>query len=318
MATIRKRQGRYQVQVRRRGFPTASRTFPTKQAAERWAASLELEILSGGLPKPQNKLTFGEALGLYLCQKCDSRTKSLAKRCKADLGAYHLDKLTPKVLSDWRDTLLASGKSNQTVRHHLGLVSVVFGHATRRLHLYQGDNPVRQVAKPSVANTGRTTVITEVELHRILETLSKPIRAYVLIAYETGMRRGEIEKICREHLDTEKRTLLIPITKTGRPRCIPLSVDAVGWVEDLLGGEDKATVTGDCVYRHFVRRTTALGLHDVRFHDLRHTAVTKLFEKGLGHFEVAAISGHTTLQMLSRYTHISVTHLHQKLFGNSP
>lgn len=318
MATIRKRQRRYQVQVRRNGFPTASRTFSSRQSAEKWAAEIELEILSGNVPRPRSRITFSEALSLYLCHKCDSRTKSLGKRCREDLGAYYLDNLTPKVLSDWRDSMLAKGKANQTVRHHLGLVSVVFGHAIRRLHVYAGPNPVQQVEKPSVAHTGRTRVLSPAEVNSLIEGLSKPLRAYILLAYETGMRRGEIERIERPHLDIQNRTLLIPITKTGKPRCIPLSEPAIGWVLDLLAETDRATLNGDYVHRIFSQRANQLGLRDVRFHDLRHSAVTRLFERGLGHFEVAAISGHTTMQMLSRYTHISVTHLHQKLHGWNP
>jgi integrase len=231
------------------------------------------------------------------------------------LGAYYLDNLTPRILCDWRDKLLTEGKANQTVRHHLGLVSVVYSKAIKHFHTYEGNNPVKAMEKPSVARTGRTRVLTPDEVETIISGLSKPLRAYILLAFETGMRRGEIERIERIHLDTSKRTLLIPITKTGRPRLIPLSPDAVQWVEDLLGGGDKSTVLGDFAYRIFAGQAKKHGIKDARFHDLRHSAVTRFFEKGLGHFEVAAISGHTTMQMLQRYTHISVGHLQAKLYG---
>jgi len=241
--------------------------------------------------------------------------KSVAKRARKDLGAYYLDNLTPKILCDWRDKLLSEGKANQTVRHHLALVSVVYSAAIKRFHIYEGHNPVKLIEKPSVARTGRTRVVTPDELERIVAALEKPIAAYVRLGFETGMRRGEIERIERGHLDPEGRTLLIPITKTGRPRLIPLSPDAVEWVKDLLGDGDKCPLHGDYVYRRFKAQATKHGIEDARFHDLRHSAVTRFFEKGLGHFEVAAISGHTTMQMLSRYTHISVGHLQKKLYG---
>ena len=54
-------------------------------------------------------------------------------------------------------------------------------------------------------------------------------------------------------------------------------------------------------------------LRDLRFHDLRHEAVTRLFEKGLNPIEVGMVSGHKTLSMLQRYTHLRSEELVDKL-----
>jgi integrase len=54
-------------------------------------------------------------------------------------------------------------------------------------------------------------------------------------------------------------------------------------------------------------------LHDLRFHDLRHEAVSRLVESGLNDQEVAAISGHKSMQMLRRYTHLRAEDLVKKL-----
>jgi integrase len=311
MATIRERNGLFQVRVRRKGFPEISRSFPTKQLADTWAAQKEYEALSQGVLTTRSTVTFKDALAAYLGLKRDSRTTSIAKRALRDLGSYSLENLSAKVLCDWRDKLLSEGKASQTVRHHLGLVSVVFSKAIKRFHTYQGTNPARQIEMPSVANNGRTRIVTPAEVSRIVNGLSPALRAYVLLAYETGMRRGEIERIEKAHINPPSQTLLIPITKTGRPRTIPLSQDGLAWALTVAD----SGITGDYITRIFAERCKAEGITGARFHDLRHSAITKFFEKGLGHFEVATISGHTTMAMLQRYTHISPAHLAKRLYG---
>ena len=61
------------------------------------------------------------------------------------------------------------------------------------------------------------------------------------------------------------------------------------------------------------RAVKAADIADFRFHDLRHEAVSRLFERGLNVMEVSAISGHKNLQMLRRYTHLKAEDLAQKL-----
>ena len=54
-------------------------------------------------------------------------------------------------------------------------------------------------------------------------------------------------------------------------------------------------------------------IENLRFHDLRHEATTRLFEKGLNIMEVASITGHKDLRMLRRYTHLKAEDLARKL-----
>jgi integrase len=58
-------------------------------------------------------------------------------------------------------------------------------------------------------------------------------------------------------------------------------------------------------------------IDDFHFHDLRHEAVSRLFERGMNPMEVAAVSGHKTLQMLKRYTHLKAEDLLRKMQGNA-
>ena len=120
------------------------------------------------------------------------------------------------------------------------------------------------------------------------------------------MRRGEIAAMRWEHLDRQERVLLVPVTKTGTPREVPLSRAAAA-VLDALPHRPDGQVWGmrpDSISQAFERVCKAAGIEGLTFHDLRHEATSRLFEKGLGDMQVAAITGHKTHQMLKRYTHL--------------
>ena len=109
-----------------------------------------------------------------------------------------------------------------------------------------------------------------------------------------------------EHLDRKAKVLLIPETKNGTPREVPLSTTALA-VLDALPRRIDGQVWGmraDSISQAFERVCEAAGIEGLTFHDLRHEATSRLFEKGLNPMQVAAITGHKTLQMLKRYTHL--------------
>ena len=126
-----------------------------------------------------------------------------------------------------------------------------------------------------------------------------------------------------EHVDWKARVLLVPETKTD-PRRVPLSskaLDVLSALPSRIRG-DVWGVHADSITRAFARAVSRARmayeseckkvgqkpdeklLKDLRPHDLRHEATSRLFEKGLNLMEVAAITGHKTLQMLKRYTHL--------------
>jgi hypothetical protein len=110
----------------------------------------------------------------------------------------------------------------------------------------------------------------------------------------------------------------LPITKNGSKRDIPLSLRAVDALT-RLGVKSSGPVfnyTSDgfkSAWRTLLRR---LGVTDLHFHDLRHEAISRLFEIGtLDMMEVATISGYKSMQMLKRYTHLKATNLVSKIDG---
>jgi integrase len=138
----------------------------------------------------------------------------------------------------------------------------------------------------------------------------------VQLALETAMRQGELLRLRWEHIDLNRRTAHLPVTKNGEARTVPLSSTAVAVLRALpraLHGDVLRGVTTEAVKRSYMRATRRAGIEDLRFHDLRHEATTRLFEKGLNIMEVASITGHKDLRMLRRYTHLKAEDLALKL-----
>jgi integrase len=97
---------------------------------------------------------------------------------------------------------------------------------------------------------------------------------------------------------------------------VPLSTTAIRVLRALprsLHGEVFPGVTTEAIKRAYIRAVRRAGIEDLRFHDLRHEATTRPFEKGLNIMEVASITGHKDLRMLRQYTHLKAEDLAMKL-----
>ncbi|KAK6024999.1 site-specific recombinase, phage integrase family [Ostertagia ostertagi] len=143
----------------------------------------------------------------------------------------------------------------------------------------------------------------EVAINRLRNTL---MRAVIRFALATGMRRGEILKLRVEHIDRLRRTLHIPESKNGHPRTIPLTSCALRILDEVQPDADgyMFPVSPNSVRLAWERVRRNAKLPDMHFHDLRHEAISRFFEKGLSVPEVALISGHRDVRMLFRYTHL--------------
>jgi integrase len=129
------------------------------------------------------------------------------------------------------------------------------------------------------------------------------------------MRRGEILGIEWKHVDFEKCTVYLPLTKNGQSRVVPLSSRALQTLRSIPQTLETrvfpiSIAAMEASFLGAVRRSNLHGLH---FHDLRHTAATRMASKLPNVIELAAVTGHTSLQMLKRYYHPNAVDLAKKL-----
>lgn len=249
-----------------------------------------------------------------LC-KCSIANKKLRDVSSPDIAAYRDQRLmqinprTGKVISA------------ATVRLEMSLLSNLFDVARIEWGAVE-TNPVQNVRKPK-SPPGRDRRLLPREERKILRHCHQhpnpELYSIVVLALETAMRQGEILKLTWEHINFKSSVAHLPETKNGTKRDVPLSQRAR---EALmrLGSQKKGYVFGytsnglKSSWRYMLIR---LGIEDLHFHDLRHEACSRLFELGtLDIMEVAAISGHKSLSMLKRYTHLRAARLVKKLEGN--
>lgn len=325
MPTIRKRGERqWHVQVRKRGYPTQTKTFDTQEEAENWATVIESEMIRGVfVSRAEAEATLvREVLQRYErevlpTKRSASSDRSRLKSLNAAFGSFRLASLTSAQVAAFRDERLRA-VGPQSVIHELNLLNRVLKSTTMDWGIaLPAGLPTALVRKPAKPR-GRDRRVTDDEVAKILATTqSDELSAIVTIAIETAMRRGEIASLRWEHIDLKKRIAYLPKTKTDVPRTVPLSTTAVR----VLKGRPRALegrvfhLQDESISQAFER---ACGPHranikDLRFHDLRHEATSRLFEKGLNVMEIAAITGHRTLEMLKRYTHLRAEDLAQKL-----
>lgn len=326
MASIRQRAGTWQARVRRIGFPEEVRSFKTKTEAQAWARTVEAGMDQGTHQdtRKARELLLKDILQRYMLEV--SPTKRSAQReaegidfmLRQKIAAYSMAALTPSVVAQYRDQRLQTVAPGTIIRE-LSILSSVISHARKEWGL-SIPNPCALVRKPPTPQ-GRARLLTPDEESRLLEEL-KPVRRrspwmvpLVRLALETAMRRGELLSMKWKHVNLEERTVFLPMTKNGTSRTVPLSTMAVEILRGLAGdcGDAVFPISHMTLHNCFVHACRRAKIDDLHFHDLRHTATSRIAEKLPNVIELAAVTGHQTLQMLKRYYHPKAEALALKL-----
>jgi integrase len=328
MATIRKLRGRWQAQVRRRGVPPRAKSFDKRTDADRWARDLEAEADRSGWvadTRAAEKTTLGELLGRYANEVTPTKRGAASEKARINsivrcpIAHRTLARLTGSDLATYRDERLKC-VGPATVVRELSTVSHAIDIATREWSLWLPRNPVKLVRRPQVPR-GRTRRLKHGEEQLLLSACDRGrtplLEPLIILAIDTAMRRGELLQLRWEHVDLKLCVAHLVLTKNGDSRDVPLSRRAIQTLQELraegLKHECVFPMSGSAVRQAFEHLRLRAGMPDFRFHDLRHEAISRLFEKGLNVAEVAAISGHKEFKVLQRYTHLRAIDLAVKL-----
>jgi integrase len=232
------------------------------------------------------------------------------------LASRSLASIRSHDIAEWRNELVAAGKAPTTVRNAVTIISQVYKTAASEWGMSGLQNPVAGVRMPKL-RPGRERRLHPGEEERLLAGCRALGCAWmpslVVMALETGMRLGELLSLRRENI--VGRVARLTDTKNGRPRDVPLSSRALGALKELPVSTDGRVfpMNRSIVEWRWKKVCQLTIIEDLRFHDLRHEATSRLFERGLDVMEVASITGHRTLAMLARYTHLKAAKLAAKL-----
>jgi integrase len=327
MATIRKKGDlQWHVQVRKKGHPTQTRTFTTRADAQRWGKETEIAIERGLFfdRTVAERTTLSSLIERYrkdvLPEKSGKHLAPALRQLDAAFGQYAVSSITSEMIATHRNDRLKT-VSASTIRKEINLLSKLFDLAGKEWGIPIAANPCAMVSLPAEPK-GRDRRLEEGEEARLIEACegseSAPeLVAIVQVALETGARLGELLKLRWQDVNLAKHTAKLLDTKNGEDRIIPLSSKAIGTLKSLPrhihGRVFWRWSASDSFNKTWARACKRAGVNDLRFHDLRHEAVSRLFEKGLNPMEAASVSGHKTLAMLKRYTHLRAEDLAKKL-----
>jgi integrase len=348
MASIQQRATGFQAQYRHKGYQPVTKMFKTCQEAESWLRSIQSEVEQGiyEFNRQAERTTLLAALERYErevtpTKKSANKEIHRVRKWKAEpLAQRGLSLIRSHDMASYRDRRIKEGASNDTIRQELALVSHLYTIAIKEWGMETIRHPLRGIRFPKPGKARDRRLLQDdhgkSELDYLLAAITNPqLLLVVQLAIETAMRRSELLGIRWNRVDLERRFIKLLDTKNGDTRVVPMTTRAKSLLEPL-----KPSTSGDCPLVEIVAITVTAGFHraviqarkaylkecneqglnpspyfltNLRFHDLRHEATSRLFEKGLNPMEVATITGHKTLSMLMRYTHLRPESLLAKL-----
>ncbi|MDD2464468.1 MAG: site-specific integrase [Desulfobulbus sp.] len=316
----------WRVLIRRRGYPRVSKTFETKADAEAWARQIESEmdrkVFISRAEAEQH--TLSECLDRYIEEyiprlKHGKREADRARALQRRPIAHRImATIRAKDIADFRREREAENVSGNTIRLDFALLSKLFNYARSDWGMESLQNPVELAAKPKPSR-GRDRRLEKGEEDKLLKAASPIFQAVILFALATAMRREEIASLQWKNVSITNRYVYLPETKNSEARTVPLSATALDILKTLSPSEGEERVfgmTADQITDTMKRVRKKAELSNIRFHDLRHEATSRFFENtDLDVMEIKAITGHKTLQMLARYTHLRTALLADRLNG---
>ncbi|HET9531603.1 MAG TPA: site-specific integrase [Blastocatellia bacterium] len=209
-----------------------------------------------------------------------------------------------------KPTRKKTARKPATVNRILATLSRVFSLA--REYGYINTNLASRVRRLREDNL-RVRYLSEEEQSRLLNALTGSrewLRPVVIFALNSGMRLGEITGLCWSQVGFEREVISVRRTKTGKDRFVPINAEAHDLLTDLyrMRKGERVFIEASCrdkntISTTFARVVERAGIEDFHFHDLRHTAGTRMGEAGAGLVTIAAVLGHSDLSMAARYTH---------------
>lgn len=313
MATFRKRGSSWQVQIRTKGKPPVSCSFPTKSAAQAWVEGqkegrrVPTSITLRNLLEQYAQLTESKVDRAFIktfTSRCVCLDKPIAKLTSSDFLAYREAQLK----------VMKATSYNRSIKPILGAFRMAIEHQNFPRDIADCLKTTKLKAK---ATKRRVRFMRDAEERFYLHCSCPTLASVVVVLVESAMRSGELFMAEKSWL--RDGCLYIPdyATKTKRPRTVALSPRALGAIDLMIAqsATDKIVPLSAGVLKNKFRRVRdSAGLGDLHLHDLRHESLSRMSESGVfGPAELMNQSGHTNLAQLGDYIHADPMLIRKKL-----
>jgi len=279
--------------------------------------------------KTNPEITFQEMANLYLKKYAMVKKRSWQKsdktyisKMKPFFGDTKLNKITPLMIEGYISERLSTGIKKCSVNRELSCLRKIFNIAID--WGYANDNPVRKVKFFSENGNLRERVLTEEEEKWLFEAATPHLKPILAVALFTGMRRGEVLKLKWQHVDFEKREIIVVESKSGKARTLPINsfLFHLLYCLRLQDGKSEFVFANPETGKPFVEIKRAfngacerVGIKDLRFHDLRHTFASRLARNGVDLNTVKELMGHASITTTQRYLHSQAKEKRQAVEG---
>ena len=231
------------------------------------------------------------------------------------LGAESVDQVKNEAISELLEAMRQKGYASGTTNRVLILLRYIYNLGRKWRVAGMAENPTLGLSTAPDVQRDRFLSPEETQrLIRAIETDENQTAAQaIMLLLLTGGRRNEITHAKWDYVNWERRTLLVPLSKSGKPRAIALNGQALALLRAIprhdgspfvfpspVNGKPSASL-----FFPWDRIRKRAGLADVRLHDLRHSYASFLVNQGISLYVVQGLLGHAHSRTTQRYAHLA-------------
>lgn len=230
-------------------------------------------------------------------------------------GATFVDQIANEEIADLLHRMRERGYASGTTNRVLILLRYIYNLGRKWRVAGMSQNPTLGLS--TAPDVQRERFLSPEETHRLIAAIqtdeNRTAAQAILLLLLTGGRRNEITQAKWDYVNWQRRTLLVPLSKSGKPRAIALNAQALDLLRAVPRDPDNpyvfpSPVTGRpsaSLFFPWDRIRKRAGLVDVRLHDLRHSYASFLVNQGISLYVVQGLLGHAHSRTTQRYAHLA-------------